>query len=226
MSLTTIGNLMCLPLEEIKPGVPTEAHEYLIYSTAKLLRETQRNWVPLVVQEIGEDEYQVIGNSFIYAVVAEAGLSEVWCVVADREPDTVLSVQALAQEIIPKTNLSIASRDEIKSGLDYLISQPDSLLKGVNLATATNRIDEAPRKYWKDLKPITKLGCRITSSKIKALDKVFYLTPEPLPDIIRDRTLLESFTVKELQTQARKRNISGRSKLKRQELIELLAKAE
>jgi hypothetical protein len=86
---------------------------------------------------------------------------------------------------MPKINLSKASRDEIMAALRYLIEQPGSVLKTVKLAVATNRIDEAPRQYWKNFDPITNLKCGITKGKkLDALKQVFYLTPQPMPDSI------------------------------------------
>lgn len=145
MSLSDTGNLMCLPFEEIEPGKPTEVHEYLIQEAAKQLGSKGRNWVPLIVKEIDLDQYQVIGNSFIYAVAAEAGVDEVWCIIADNEPETEVLVKALCQEKISKVNLSTATRDEISNALDFLMSLPNSPLKGLNHASAVARIDDAPR---------------------------------------------------------------------------------
>jgi hypothetical protein len=226
MSLSDIGNLMCLPFDEIEPGQPTEAHEYLIQFAANQLGPEGRNWVPLVVKETGPDQYQVIGNAFIYAVAAEAGLDEVWCIIADDTPETVAITQALAQEIAPKTNLSTASRDEISAAIDYLLGQPGTPLKGLRQASLLARLDEAPRQYWKTLQPITKLGCGVTGGKkLKALEQVFYLTPEPMPDVVRDRTLLESLTTAQLKAMAKKRDIEGLSKLKKADLVNLLTAA-
>ncbi|MGB5972706.1 MAG: transcription termination factor rho family protein, partial [Nodosilinea sp.] len=180
MSLSDVGNLMCLPFDEIESGEPTEVHEYLIQSAANQLETQGRNWIPLVVQEVAPDQYRVIGNSFIYAVAAEAGLQEVWCIIADNAPETIALTQALAQETLPKTNLSAASREEISAAIDYLASQTGSPLKGINQASLVARLDDAPRQYWKTLQPITKLGCRITAGKkLKALEQIFYLTPKP-----------------------------------------------
>ena len=226
MSFSDIGNLMCLPFDEIEPGDPTEAPEYLVQSSAKLLGPEGRNWIPLVVKEVEQDQYQVIGNSFIYAVVAEAGIQDVWCIIADDSEETQATTGALARERVPKTNLSTASREEISAALDYLINQPSSPLKGVSLATATTRIDEAPRKYWDSLQPISKLGCKITAGKkLKALERLFYLTPEPLPEVIRDRDLLESFNTKQLKDLAKKRKMKGYSKMTKSKLIDVLAAA-
>jgi hypothetical protein len=226
MGLSDVGNLMCLPFDEIEPGQPTEAHEYLIQFAASQLGPEGRNWVPLIVKETGLDQYQVIGNAFVYAVAAEAELEEVWCIIADGAPETVAVTQALAQETLPQTNLSTASREEISVAIDYLLAQPSTPLKGVSHASLVARLDEAPRKYWKTLRPITKLGCRITAGKkLKALEQVFYLTPEPMPEVVTDRTLLESFTAAQLKVMAKKRDLQGFSKLKKSDLVNLLATA-
>jgi hypothetical protein len=217
---------MCLPFDEIEPGEPSEVHEYLIQFAANQLGPEGRNWIPLVVKETAPDQYQVVGNAFIYAVAAEAGLDEVWCIIADDSPETVTITQALAQETQPKTNLSTASREEISAAIDYLMSQADSPLKGTNPASLVARLDDAPRQYWKDLKPITKLGCRITAGKkLKALEQIFYLTPKPLPEVITDRALLESLNTQQLKAMAKKREIEGLSKLKKADLVKLLAAA-
>ena len=224
MGLSDIGNLLCLPFDEIEPGLPTNAHDFLIQASARLLRQSQRNWVPLVVKEVQRDQYEVIGNAYIYAAIEEAGLSKAWCIVADDSAETAEVAAVLAQDSLPQVNLSQASREQIAAALDFLIKQPGTPLKGVSVASATTRINDAPRQYWKTLQPVTKLGCKISKGKkLKALEEVFYLEPEPLPDVIKDRKLLNSFTAAELKKMAKKRGITGYSKLKKPDLIETLA---
>ncbi|NJL48280.1 MAG: Rho termination factor [Leptolyngbyaceae cyanobacterium SM2_5_2] len=224
-NLSDVGNLMYLYLDHIDPGAGTSSSDFLIHASAHLLSQTKgRNWVPLIVKEVAEDRYEAIGNTFIYAVAEVANLEKVWCIIADDSEETKTISRVLSGEEIPKANLSKASRDTIMQALQYLIEQPGSLLKSVNLAVATNRIDEAPRQYWKDLNEIVKLKCGITKGKkLDSLKQVFYLTPEPLPDIIKDPALLSSLTVPELRVMARKREISGAGKMKKAELINALS---
>lgn len=223
-NFSDIGNLMHLYLDDIDPGEGTDAPLFLVIAAAKKLNECgERNWVPLIVKEIGQDQYQVIGNTFIYAVAEVAGLEKVWCIIADNSEETEKLTQILSGETIPKINLSTATTEEIKQALQYLIEQPATPLKGVKLATATSRIDAAPRQYWNSLDPVTKLKCGITKGKkLKALETVFYLTPQPMPEIIQDPTILKDLTTTELKAIAKQRQLTGYSKLKKQELIELL----
>ncbi|MGG6295863.1 Rho termination factor N-terminal domain-containing protein [Leptolyngbya sp. AN02str] len=226
-NLSDIGNLMHLYLDEIDPGEGTSAPEFLITASAHLLNQKGgRNWIPVIVKETGEDQYQVIGNSFIYAVAEEAGLERVWCIIADDSDDTAEVVKVLTGEEIPKINLSKASRDEIQAAIEYLISQPDSALKTVKAAIAVNRIDEAPRQYWNSFDPITGLKCGITrGKKLDALKQVFYLDPQPMPETITDVDILKGMSTSELKAMAKKRGITGISKMKKDDLVQLLSKS-
>lgn len=219
MTLTNIGNLMHLYMIEITLKEGIDAPEFLIKTAAQYLRSNNHNWVPIIVKEVEEDKYEVIGNSYVYAVAEAAKLEKVWCIIADTTRETDELTKILAGEKTPKINLSTATIDDIKAALQYLIEKPGSFLKGVNLLIAATRIDTASdRKYWKNLEPITKLKCGITASKLEALAEAFYLTPEPEP--VLD---LKSLTVTELKDLAKQRGIKGYSKKKKSALIELLS---
>ncbi|AFZ00596.1 Rho termination factor N-terminal domain-containing protein [Calothrix sp. PCC 6303] len=231
MSLSNVGNLMCLYRTEIKPGKATNVPDFQIKAAAKALIESGgRNWVPVIVKEIAEDEYQVIGNSFVYAIAEEVNLERVWCIVTDSSDKTSELTSILTGELIPKVNLSTATRDEIQSALEYLIEKPNTELKGIKLAIATNRIDEAPRQSWENLEPITNLKCGITKGKkLDALKEVFYLTPEPSSEVITKKVTtdanqgLNNLTTTQLKNMAKDKKIPGYSKKKKQELVALLS---
>ena len=224
-NLSDVGNLMYLDFELIEPNETIPNSEYLINAAAQELSNSDaRNWIPLIVREIAEDSYQVIANSYIYAVAEAASLEKVWCIIADDSETTAKLSRMLAQEEIPRINLSTASTDEIKLALEYLTQQPDSPLKKLNILKATNRIDEAPRKYWQDFKPVTKLQCGITAGKkVKALEQVFYLTPEAIPNDIKDLQLLNSLTITELKKIAKQRKLRGYAKFSKPKLVSLLS---
>ena len=225
-TLTDVGNLMCLHMDEIEPGEGTDTPEFLINATAKLLNQKEeRNWVPVIVKEIGKNQYEVIGNTFVYAVAEAAGLERVWCIIAEPTDSAAEVAKVLAGEAIPQINLSAATRDEIAAALKYLVDQPGSPLKGIKLAVAINRIEEDPgRKYWKTLSPITKLKCGITAGKkLDALKQVFYLAPEPYPDVITEPAILETFTATELKAMAKKRELAVPKSAKKPDLVKLLS---
>jgi len=73
MEYTDIGTLKYLYLDEIEITNGTDADSFLIEVAAKLLQQTGgRNWLPVIVKELSEDRYEVIGNSFVYAVAVQS----------------------------------------------------------------------------------------------------------------------------------------------------------
>ncbi|AMA08154.1 MULTISPECIES: Rho termination factor N-terminal domain-containing protein [Cyanophyceae] len=222
-----VGALLHLYLDEISTGIDTQVHDFLIQGAAKAINDAEnRNWIPLIVKQIGSESYQVIANSFVFAAAEEAGLTKVWCIVADDSPETQESARILTQEKLAKINLATATREEIKVGLDYLMKRPINPLKlgSVKLANAVERIENAPRQYWKEnLMDVTKIKCGITrGKKLNIFKEIFYTTPEPLPDVIIDPQFLTTFTQAELQKMAKKRGLKGYSKLKKSALVKLL----
>ncbi|MBD2357290.1 Rho termination factor N-terminal domain-containing protein [Tolypothrix sp. FACHB-123] len=233
MSVSNIGNLMCLSLDKIHPEKRIDAPEFLVKASAKKLIESGgRNWVPVIVKEIDEDKYEVIGNSFVYAIAEEAQLERVWCIVTDSTDTTFELTKILTGELTPKVNLSTASRDEIQAALQYLIEKPNSEMTGVKLSIATNRIEEAPRKSWTTLEPIIKLKCGITKGKkLDALNEVFYLSPKLTAEVVAPEVAkpeattyinLNKLTITQLKDMAKKQGLSGFAKKKKQELVALL----
>lgn len=181
-----IGKLMHLPLVDIKAGEQITESEFIVTAAAEAICQNgKRNWVPVIVKETGDYEYQVVSNHFVYAVAQKANLERVWCIVIESKPDSIEQAKVLAREVTPKVNLATASRDTILSALRYLIAEPDSALKGVDAIVAANRISEADRNNWSSFSPITTLKCGITKGKkLDALTKVFFLSA-PKPSLLK-----------------------------------------
>ena len=178
-----IGKLMHLPLIDIEPGQEITEHEFLVSSAAEAILEAEgRNWVPVIVQEIADYQYQAVSNHFVYAAAKKAQIERVWCIVIDPKPSNIEQANILTRETNPLVNLCTASRDTILAALRYLQSEPRSPLKGVDLIKITNPIIESDRETWADFNELTKLKCGITKgNKLDCLKKVFYCKPEPLP---------------------------------------------
>lgn len=188
-----IGKLMHLPLASITPVEQITESEFIINAAAEaVLQAGGRNWIPVIVKETSDYQYQVVSNHFVYAVAQQAELERVWSIVIEPEPQSIEQAKILARESTPKVNLNTASRDTIFAALRYLIAAPMSELKGVDAIVAANRIAAADRKNWTSFNSIATLKCGITKGKkLDALAKVFFLstasqpvaTPEP-PEVI------------------------------------------
>ncbi|MEH2452160.1 Rho termination factor [Nostoc sp.] len=179
-----IGKLMDLKLTDIEPGEKFSESEFIIKAAAEsILQADGRNWIPIIVKQIDDYKYQVVSNHFIYTVAQQAKLKRVWCIVISPESQNIEQAKILAKEVLPQVNLNTASRDTILAALKYLISEPNSALKGVDPIVATNRIEESNRKTLSNFNPIIPLRCGITKGKkLDALAKVFFLSPPPPPE--------------------------------------------
>ena len=180
-----IGKLMHLPLIDIEPGQEITEPEFFVSSAAEaILQANGRNWVPVIVQEIADYQYQAVSNHFVYAAAQKAQIERVWCIVIDPKPSNIEQAKILTREANPVVNVNLctASRDTILAALRYLQSESGSPLKTVDLIKVTNRILESDRETWADFNELTKLKCGITKgNKLDCLKKVFYCKPEPLP---------------------------------------------
>jgi len=220
-----IGALLHLYIDEIEPLFSTEAHQFLIAGAAKAINDAgNRNWLPVIVKQTGAENFLAIANIFVLAAAQEAGLDKVWCIIADDSNSVQECSQLLSQETTPRINLTTATRDEIKLGLDYLINRANNPLPGVKISTALDKLDTPDRKYWgESLKEIPALKCCITSGKkLDIFKEVFYVTPEPKPTD-PDPIPLNKLTVAQLRALAKEKGIPGCTKLKKAELIAILS---
>jgi hypothetical protein len=178
-----VGQLMHLPLESINAEEGSYESEFIVTAAAEAILDTDgRNWVPLIVKEVGNYQYELVCHHFIYAVAHQANLERVWCIVIEPANAIIEQAKVLARELTPRVNLATASRDSILGALKYLVSEPGNPLKGVDVIVAANRIEDADRGSWNDLSPIVKLKCGITKGKkLDALSKVFFISPPPPP---------------------------------------------
>ena len=184
-----IGELMHLRLIDIEPGQEITEPEFFVSSAAEaILQANGRNWVPVIVQEIADYQYQTVSNHFVYAAAKKAQIENVWCIVIDPKPSNIEQAKILTREANPVVNVNLctASRDTILAALRYLQSEPGSPLKTktVDLIKVTDRILESDRETWADFNKLTKLKCGITKeNQLDCLKQVFYCKPLPKKEI-------------------------------------------
>lgn len=175
-----IGKLMHLKLSKIESAEPCSESEFIIAGAAEaLLQAGNRNWIPIIVKETGDYQYQVVSNHFVYAVAQQAKLDLVWCIVIDPKPSNIEQAKILAREANPTVNLSTASEDTIIAVLKYLVKEHN--WKNVKPVEAANQIVESNREQWSDFSPLTKLKCNLTKARLGCIAQVFTLSPPPPP---------------------------------------------
>ncbi|MEG4483625.1 hypothetical protein [Microcoleus sp. D2_18a_B4] len=175
-----IGKLMHLKLSKIESAEPCSESEFIIAGAAEaVLQAGNRNWIPIIVKETGDYQYQVVSNRFVYAVAQQAKLDLVWCIVIDPTPSNIEQAKILAREANPQVNLSTASKDTIIAGLKYLVKEHN--WKNVKPVETANKIVDSNREQWSDFTPLTKLQCGLTKARLDFIAKVFSISPPPPP---------------------------------------------
>ncbi|MDQ2098221.1 MAG: hypothetical protein QQW96_11285 [Tychonema bourrellyi B0820] len=175
-----IGKLMNLKLSKIESAEPCSESEFIIAGAAEaILQAGNRNWIPIIVKETGDYQYQVVSNHFVYAVAQQAKLDSVWCIVIDPKPSNIEQAKILAREEIPTVNLSTAAKDTLIAVLKYLVQEHN--WKNVDPVKAANKIVESNREQWSDFIPLTKLQCGLTKARLDCIAKVFTISPPPPP---------------------------------------------
>jgi hypothetical protein len=177
-----IGKLMHLNLSKIESAEPCSESEFIIAGAAEaVLQAGNRNWIPIIVKETGDYQYQVVSNHFVYAVAQQAKLDLVWCIVIDPKPSNIEQARILAREEIPTVNLSTASKDTIIAVLKYLVQEHN--WKNVKPVEAANKIVASNRDQWSDFISLTKLKISglTTKARLDCIAKVFTISPPPPP---------------------------------------------
>ena len=175
-----IGKLMHLKLSKIESAEPCSESEFIIAGAAEaVLQAGNRNWIPIIVKETGDYQYQVVSNHFVYAVAQQAKLDLVWCIVIDPKPSNIEQAKILAREANPQVNLSTASKDTIIAVLKYLVKEHN--WKNVKPVETANKIVDSNREQWSDFTPLTKLQCGLTKARLDFVAKVFSISPPPPP---------------------------------------------
>ncbi|WP_293338883.1 hypothetical protein [Microcoleus sp. CAWBG58] len=175
-----IGKLMNLKLSKIESAEQCSESEFIIAGAAEaVLQAGNRNWIPIIVKETGDYQYQVVSNHFVYAVAQQAKLDSVWCIVIDPKPSNIEQAKILAREANPTVNLSTASKDTIIAVLKYLVKEHN--WKNVKPVETANKIVDSNRDQWSDFTPLTKLQCGLTKARLDFIAKVFSISPPPPP---------------------------------------------
>ncbi|ABW33421.1 hypothetical protein [Acaryochloris marina] len=119
--------------------------------------------------------------------------------------------------------LNTASEAELLEAFETAACLPQCKLVDVNLTKLASAIfSSKERLYWHDYKPLTKLKCGLTPSKLKGLDQILHLKPCAPPYLNNVRYLLEQMKVSDLKKEAIQREITVPKGIKKAELVDLL----
>jgi hypothetical protein len=178
-SLKDIGQLIQVSIEQVEFDSELNIPPYQVAALAEKLHQPNlRNWVPVIVQEPTLRQYRVISNGHILAAMKAAGHENIWVVVVPDDPDTETQIELLTGKVPLKVNICTADHETLLAALSYCRKEISSKF---DVTIATERILKAPgRRGWKDLQPLTKLQCGLSSAKMNVLKNVFEVIPEKI----------------------------------------------
>ncbi len=207
-------NLATATRDEIKLGL-----DYLINRSNNPLPSVK---LSTVLDKIDKPERKYWGEALKEITSLKCGIT------AGKKLNIFKEIFYSIPEIYPqieRINLTTATREEIKLGLEHLINRPNSPLNKIILENALDKIDKSDRKYWgESLKEIPNLKCGITAGKkLNTFKEVFYTVPEPLPP--NSPILLSKLSVAKLKAKAKEKGLHEPEykNLKKVELIALLS---
>ena len=168
-----IGKYLRLPRHQIKLQEQThKSNSIVIEAIAEKLKQNQRNFLPIIVEEFDEDEYKVLLNGHVLEAAEKAKLDFVWCILADEERREQIEIESKQRF---EVNMLTASEQTISGMLEYIQKnhrwriEPEKVAKVI----VANRNEK-----WKKLKPftpLTKLKCGIGKTKLGTLTNYFCL---------------------------------------------------
>ncbi len=178
-SLRDIGQLIQVSIEQIEFDSDNDVPPFQTAALAEKLQKPEiRNWVPVIVKEPTPRQYRLVGNGHVLAAMKAAGHEYVWVVIVPDDPDTEIQIKFLTGKLPLRINICVADHETILAALTYCRKQLSSKF---DLTIATERILKSPgRRGWKNLQPLTKLQCGISSSNLKFLENVFETIPEEI----------------------------------------------
>lgn len=165
-----IGKYLRIPRKQIhlreqeKESTPA----VLIEAIAEKLKVNERNYLPIIIEEVDEDEYEVLLNGHVLEAAEKANLDFVWCILADEKRRKQIEIESKQRF---EVDLLTASETIIADMIQYI--KKNYNWTRVNPEKAAKIIVEKRSNRWKEVKAVKKTGCGIGKQKIEILEKYF-----------------------------------------------------
>ena len=169
-----IGKYLRLPLNQIKLQERTDTfNSVVVEAIAEKLQQNQRNFLPIIVEEVDEDEYKVLLNGHVLEAAEKAKLDFVWCILADEQRRKQIEIESKQRF---EVNMLTSSEETISGMLTYIKKNHSGWR--IEPQKVAKIIVEHRSEQWKKRKPfqpLTELKCGIGRTKLKTLKNYFCL---------------------------------------------------
>jgi DNA uptake protein ComE-like DNA-binding protein len=180
LSSNPLGQILRLPRKFVhgKTDVPKD----VVQAIAQQLEKTQKNILPIIAREIGEDHYEAILNTQILEAAIQKKLDFVWCILVDEVMAAQIQIESWPTAIVTvKTsdsspnlvNLKTASIADIEAAFKWIKTNQSGFTKIDPATIAQSIVDYRQKKKITNLNFITTLKCGIGKAKLPALVGTF-----------------------------------------------------
>jgi hypothetical protein len=180
LSSNPLGQILRLPRKFVygKTDVPKD----VVQAIAQQLEKTQKNILPIIAREIGQDHYEAILNTQILEAAIQKKLDFVWCILVDEAMAAQIQIESWPTATVTvKTpdsspnlvNLKTASSADIEAAFKWIKTNQSGFTKIDPAAIAQAIVDYRQKKKITNLNFITTLKCGIGKAKLPALVDTF-----------------------------------------------------
>jgi DNA uptake protein ComE-like DNA-binding protein len=178
-----LGQILRLPCKFVHGK--TDAPKAVVQAIAQQLEKTQKNILPIIAREIGEDHYEAILNTQILEAAIQKKLDFVWCILVDEAMAAQIQIEswptaATATATATATessqsliNLRTASIAEIEAMFKWIKANQSGFNKIDPAAIAQSIVDYRQKKKITSLNFIATLKCGIGKAKLPTLVNSF-----------------------------------------------------
>jgi hypothetical protein len=180
LSSNPLGQILRLPRKFIHGK--TDAPKDVVQAIAQQLAKTQKNILPIIAREIGEDHYEAILNTQILEAAIQKNLDFVWCILVDEAMAAQIQIEAWPTKTLPEQkvtpaasgdssliNLKTASIAEIEAIFKSIKAEKAGFNKIDPAAIAQAIVDYRQKKKLTNLNFIATLKCGIGKTKLPTL---------------------------------------------------------
>lgn len=150
----------------------TDAQAIVIQAIAQELKSYGKNVLPVIVQELGEDDYRATLNTHILEAAKQAGLDFVRCIVVDAAMQSQVEVETGK---VVRINILTASEQELVNALEFVRSKTPVFSRLDFQKVAQAIVDYREKNKITNLTFLTKLKCGIGKAKLPILSETLII---------------------------------------------------
>ncbi|MEB3309966.1 MAG: hypothetical protein VKJ02_07005 [Snowella sp.] len=165
------GKTIHLPIGEVKGS--SIGNDFLIKNLALHMKKTNKNFLPVIVKEIAEHQYESCLNTPVLEAARLANLDLIWCIIVDD--DMFQQIEIEAGQVIRVPLLS-ASENDIIDLIEY-VKKDERYSRSINKLDSQKAakaiIKKREENSLSSLKFLTKERCGFGEKAVSVLKNYF-----------------------------------------------------